>query len=232
MIVASLAAAAIATACDWNRPGHDPFTGDVPRAVQRYKDIPQPVRDALQKRMATRAYDEIATITRDSITGKHAYAPELTQMHFGAGKVCDTVSREKWKPAMIERALIYCESGHCVAVPTVCRNVSRVARLPPAPAVPPTSAVDVPSIIAEPAPPVDAVATAPAAEVPQPGSFAFDAGTEPPVTVAVSYPVPVPVYSPAPLPVPPLSPVPEPGAALLFSFGAACVAWATRKRKV
>jgi hypothetical protein len=127
-----LAAALVASTaalpnCSWDRPGVNPFMGNVVAAVDRYADIPAPVRMALKKRMAARQYDEIASIKRGSIDGKYNYT-DLRDMHFGAGQVCQTVTREKWSDNTVERGLVYCESGHCLIVPTVCRNVSRVTR--------------------------------------------------------------------------------------------------------
>ena len=127
----SFSPAATLPACSWDRPGHDPFMGNVVEAVERYTNIPPEVRDRLKQRMAARQYDEIVTIGRDSITGKHRYAPEIRDMHFGSGRVCRTVSRAGWAPNAIERGLVYCEATHCIIVPTVCRNVSRITRLPP-----------------------------------------------------------------------------------------------------
>jgi hypothetical protein len=115
--------------CSWDRPGVNPFMGNVVAAVDRYQDIPTEVRVKLKARMAKRQYDEIATISRDGVTGKHRYAPEITDMHFGQGTICRSVTRSKWPEKMVERGLVYCESGHCIIVPTVCRNVSRIQRL-------------------------------------------------------------------------------------------------------
>lgn len=127
-------------ACSWDRPGVNPFQGDVVAAVDRYQDIPAAVRETLKKRMVARKYDEIATIRRDEILGAHRYT-ELRDMHFGKGQICRTVTREKWAPKVQERGLVYCEEGHCIIVPTVCRNVSRVTRLP----LQPTSQLDEPT---------------------------------------------------------------------------------------
>ena len=114
--------------CDWNRPGHRPFMGDVVGAVDRYTDIPADIRARLKARMAERKYDEIVSIRRDSIVGTSDYSPTIRDMHFGPGRVCKQVSRAKWTAAMQERGLVYCEDRHCILVPTVCRNVSRIAR--------------------------------------------------------------------------------------------------------
>ena len=130
-------AAALATApvnlpnCSWDHPGRDPFMGDVVTAVDDYKTIPAPVRARLKERMAARQYDEMVNIERDSINGKHGYNAAIRDMHFGSsGQICKTVSRTRWTAKNQERGLVYCESGQCILVPTVCRNVSRITRLP------------------------------------------------------------------------------------------------------
>ena len=119
---------AVVPACSWNRPGHNPFMGDVVAAVDRYTDIPAPVRNRLKLRMAARSYDEMVSIRRDAILGQARYGTAITGMHFGAGQICGTVNRAQWTPDAQERGLVYCESGHCILVPTVCRNVSRITR--------------------------------------------------------------------------------------------------------
>ncbi|NCT84513.1 MAG: PEP-CTERM sorting domain-containing protein [Comamonadaceae bacterium] len=132
-LIATLALAVSAGAtlpqCSWDRPGVNPFMGDVVAAVDRYKDIPAATRDKLKARMKARSYDDIALIERDAIQGRASYAPEIRDMHFGAGSVCRTVTRAKWAPTTQERGLVYCEDGECILVPTVCRNVSRIRRV-------------------------------------------------------------------------------------------------------
>lgn len=124
--------------CDWVHPGVHPFMGNVVNAIDRYTDIPVDVRARLKERMEARQFDEFVAIERDGIIGKRKYDPGITEMHFGNGKVCRTVTRTHWTTAMRERGLVYCEQNHCILVPTVCRNVSRIRRLPedavPAPA--------------------------------------------------------------------------------------------------
>jgi hypothetical protein len=133
IVLAAVLAASTASlpSCSWDRPGVNPFMGNVVAAVDRYADIPAPTRAALKARMAKRQYDDIATITRDGIAGQQRYT-DLRDMHFGGGRVCQTVTRERWTPSTQERGLVYCEDGHCIIVPTVCRNVSRVTREPQA----------------------------------------------------------------------------------------------------
>lgn len=132
--------------CSWDRPGVNPFMGDVAAAVDRYQDIPAATRNKLKARMKARSYDDIALIERDSITGQATYAPEIRDMHFGPGAICRTVTRTKWTAKTQERGLVYCEDGQCILVPTVCRNVSRIRRLDAKPsAVAPSSATSVAS---------------------------------------------------------------------------------------
>jgi hypothetical protein len=127
----ALATAAHAEAnCSWDHPGGNPFTGDPVAAVDHYTDIAPDVRAVLKERIAAHHSDEIVTIHRDSISGKHEYDPQIRDMHFGAATVCGTVSRAQWQPRKVERALVYCEQGECIIVPAICGNVSRVTRLP------------------------------------------------------------------------------------------------------
>jgi hypothetical protein len=116
-------------ACNWDRPGHDPFMGDVVAAVDRYKDIPATIRKRLKERMADRNFDEFVTIGRDTIKGQNYYEAKIIDMHFGANKVCHNVSRAGWTESMRQAGLVYCEQNHCILVPTVCRNVSRIVRI-------------------------------------------------------------------------------------------------------
>ncbi|MDR7335518.1 MHFG family PEP-CTERM protein [Roseateles asaccharophilus] len=116
--------------CEWQSPAHDPYQGSVPDAIDSYTDIPAATRERLKARMQEHDYDDIVSIRRDSIDGRFRYEPALRDMHFGQQRRCGTVTRASWKPDHAERALTYCEDGHCVAVPTVCRNVSRITRAP------------------------------------------------------------------------------------------------------
>jgi hypothetical protein len=119
---------ATVASCNWERPGHDPFIGDVVGAVDRYGDIAPELRARLKARMAKRDYDDLVIIRRDSITGKAKYGSTIHDMHFGTRRLCHSVTRESWTPSMQERGLVYCDSGQCILVPTVCRNVSRITR--------------------------------------------------------------------------------------------------------
>jgi hypothetical protein len=167
--------------CSWDRPGVNPFMGDVVAAVDRYQDIPAATRDKLKARMKARRYDDVAVIERDAIRGQGpaAYAPEIRDMHFGPGAVCRTVTRTKWTEKTQERGLVYCEDGQCILVPTVCRNVSRIRRLEKPSAVAPSQASNVASSAreGEPAEPLEfeAPGAGPMAAA-SPDSFAQQSG--------------------------------------------------------
>lgn len=126
----SAARADVLDNCNWNRPGVDPFMGDVVAAVDRYTDIAPPVREQLKERMRARQYDEIVVISRDAIRGKGNYNARISDMHFGPGRVCRNVTRSGWSDQMQERGLVYCVQGQCILVPTICRNVSRITQAP------------------------------------------------------------------------------------------------------
>lgn len=149
--------------CSWNRPGADPFMGDVVAAVDRYTDIAPQVREQLKQRMRTRQYDEIVVISRDAIRGKQNYHARISDMHFGPGRVCRNVTRAGWSDQMQERGLVYCVQGQCILVPTVCRNVSRITQATAA--TPPAAGGAVPAG-ATPVAAVPAVPAAPAEGVP------------------------------------------------------------------
>lgn len=216
-----------AAECDWNSPGHMPFSGDVPAAVERYQDIPADVRGRLRARMERHQYDEVVEISRYSITGAHAYSPVITGMHFGNGRVCDTVNRERWPLDARERGLVYCDQGHCVMVPTVCRNVSRVTRLTvvlmsPAPAPGVLDLAPSAGMLVSPEPAALApIAAAQSAAAPvEDESFASGAAAASlGGAVAAVSPAPVwPTYAVVMLPPAPTPPVPEPpGWALLLA---------------
>jgi hypothetical protein len=156
-------------ACSWDRPGHNPFMGDVVAAVDRYRDIPQAVRARLQARMAKRQYDDVVNIGRDSISGRGEYGSTISDMHFGTNSVCRSVTRAGWSPRMQERGLVYCEGRHCILVPTVCRNVSRITRA----AVSPEHAEAPEEFDLDPTVPPGAVPAGPLADA-APGPLGFD----------------------------------------------------------
>lgn len=228
-------------ACSWDNPGHNPFMGDVVGAVDRYTDIPVDARARLKKRMAAREYDDMVSIKRDTIAGKQQYGTAIRDMHFGWNSVCSTVTRDKWTPAMEERGLVYCEGNHCILVPTVCRNVSRIDRAPAAAGIPPAGEIDMPPTAAgeEPIPaapddfaglpppaagefPATGLAGVPLGPLGTGGGAPGGAGFVPGPTIPPSPPTVPPAFVPAP-------PVPEPGTWLLMAGGLALLALLRRR---
>jgi hypothetical protein len=216
--------------CSWDRPGHAAFHGDVVAAVDDYPDIAPEVRRRLQARMALRAYDDLVSIRRDRIEGRRRYDPAIRDMHFGAGRVCREVGRSRWTDTMEERGLVYCDSGVCILVPTVCRNVSRIdiapgagpeaplAFAPPAAGLPPEDGrrgpLGLPGSGDDPADPWEPLDFNPAAgpALPMPVDRAEATGLVPPMAApfpmggsGLPFPVPFealpPVLGPGPLPV-------------------------------
>lgn len=118
----------VSPVCNWDQPGTNRFTGDVSSAVHNYRDIPENIRVKLEKKLASKKYDDIVEITKDSIIGNHEYT-DLRDMHFGKNHICQRVIRDKWTHPAKERGLVYCEEAHCIIVPTVCGNISRVTRI-------------------------------------------------------------------------------------------------------
>jgi hypothetical protein len=167
----ALAAAAQATACDWTDRGHDPYRGTMTAAVERYADIPAPTRRALAARMEQQRYDQVVAIRRDGVDG---YA-DMRDMHWGAGRICrGPVVKTRWTASDEEIGLVYCEAGHCLIVPTVCRNVSRITPLPPSRAL-----LDAPGGLADAVAQIDvgppAMLPVPGIVVQPPAEVAFDA---------------------------------------------------------
>jgi len=144
LLLAVTLAAAIQPACSWDNPGHNPYTGGAAAAIDRYTDIPEAVRSTLKRRMAEGQSDDKVSITRDGIAGKYQYDSAIRDMHFGRASVCTTVTRDKWSASRDEPGAVYCVDQHCILVPRICGNVSRITRkdeaVAKAPAAPPAEA--------------------------------------------------------------------------------------------
>lgn len=131
-IVLAVALASIAhveASCSWDHPGANRYRGTASAAIDRYPDIPDQVRATLKRRMAENQPDDRVSITRDAITGRNRYAAEIRDMHFGAASLCRTVTRSGWSARRSEPAAVYCVGRHCILVPRICGNVSRITRL-------------------------------------------------------------------------------------------------------
>src|SRR5450830_143483 len=129
LLLAVTLAAAVQPSCSWDRPGSNPYTGSTADAIDRYTDIPESVRGTLKRRVADHLPDDRVEITRDHIAGKSQYNPAIRDMHFGSSSVCQSVSRSKWSELRSEPAAVYCVGEHCIIVPKICGNVSRISKL-------------------------------------------------------------------------------------------------------
>ena len=144
--IALAAASTVQPSCSWDRPGANPYTGNTDAAIDRYTDIPERTRVKLKYRLTYGNPDETVNITRDAITGKYVYDAQIRDMHFGAASVCHTVTRSKWAASRSEPGAVYCVDQHCILVPKICGNVSRIVRPRPAVAqVPPPAAATPPN---------------------------------------------------------------------------------------
>ncbi|MYM87452.1 PEP-CTERM sorting domain-containing protein [Rugamonas sp. FT82W] len=146
LAVTLAAASSVQPSCSWDHPGVNPYTGPTSAAIDRYTDIPAAVRSTLKRRMEEGQSDDKVTITRDGIAGKNKYDPTIRDMHFGAASVCATVTRSKWSAQRQEPGAVYCVDEHCILVPKICGNVSRINRKPDAVAKAP---VEVPPPVAK-----------------------------------------------------------------------------------
>lgn len=223
--------------CDWRDPGHDPYMGEVPAAIEIYTDIAPAVRARLRARMAVRNYDDFVIIERDLIhSAQYVYGSEIRSMHFGSrGKVCNSVSRRGWSSSMQVLALVYCEGDTCIAVPTICRNVSRIDRYgPQAPLAPPMATYPLPGAenapSGPPSPPGEAVRLADAAPASPEASIADSPGYGPAPYYAY-LPTASGGISFVPVPVPVVLAVPEPATWALMGVGLLVVLLGQRKNK-
>lgn len=130
-LILAAAAVVVAQTCSWDQPGHNPYTGTPEAALAHYKDIPPAQRRVLAEKIVRGKTDDEVEITRNGISGKkRQYYPEIRDMHFGASQVCRNTTRAKWKLEHRESGAVYCTVDHCVMVPKVCGNISRVTPRP------------------------------------------------------------------------------------------------------
>ncbi|HEU4775866.1 MAG TPA: MHFG family PEP-CTERM protein [Telluria sp.] len=239
LAVTLAALSTVQPSCSWDRPGVNPYTGNANAAIDRYTDLPPAVRAQLKQRIASKQPDDMVSITRDAITSDStgAYDPAIRDMHFGAASVCHSVTRNKWARTRVEPAAVYCAENHCILVPKICGNISRITR----PAAPVAHAAEdgaggrAPILVAAAAPvvlvPAEAPMTvfappevqfAPPPPVAAPPAFVTSA---PPFEVQVG--LPPPILPPTP-PSPP--PVPEPEGWAMLLAGAGLLGWLAKRR--
>lgn len=129
LIAAALAATlSVSATCSWNRPGVDPYRGDTATALAHYPDIPAAQRQVLLDKISAGKPDDKVAIRRDAIVGDGRYDPAIRDMHFGKSRMCSSVDRSRWSEARSEPGAVYCADEHCILVPRICGNVSRITR--------------------------------------------------------------------------------------------------------
>lgn len=227
MLAAAAATLLVQPVCSWDRPGVDRYRGTPAAALAHYRDIPSADRAVLARRIAAGIPDDTVQVSRAAISGHYEYESRIQDMHFGAGRMCRTVTRAKWRPAHREAGAVYCVNDSCVLVPEVCGNVSRVRRIvtfgsgtpgatggaPPLPAAPPAAAQPPLAL----GPPPEYPAAPPASKELPPW---VSPGIPPAPLPGLDYPGPGREVS-GPLP---LSPVPEPSTWAMLAGGLALLA--------
>lgn len=112
--------------CDWNTPGHDPYTGTSAAALSHY-DMPDTTRRRLADRIERNDFDTVVSVTRDGITG---YAG-MRNMHFGKDRMCHDIDVSKWDPLAVQLGFVFIEDGHHVVKWFICHNITELIPLPP-----------------------------------------------------------------------------------------------------
>lgn len=121
----------VASSCYWNNPGaqpyrRHPFDGAVATALKNYNFPPEVQRELAWKIKHTFS-DAAVDITKTGLNATGGTAANLRDMHFGKNTLCKgEVVRNRWTADHKESALIYCSDSYCVAIPTVCGNISRI----------------------------------------------------------------------------------------------------------
>lgn len=134
-LATAAAVAASMPACNWNAPGANPYRGPVASSVRaaavRYGFDAATAAELVEK-VRLMQTDAVVTITRDGLYSRDGVATNLRDMHHGKATMCTgTVVRNTWRDDQAETAFVYCaSSGDCIAIPTICGNVSRVDFIP------------------------------------------------------------------------------------------------------
>ena len=231
LLAAATAALLVQPVCSWDRPGVDRYRGAPAAALAHYRDISTEDRAALARRIAAGVPDDEVAIGPRSIEGAYRYESAIGDMHFGANRICRTVTRAKWAASHREPAQVYCVNDECVLIPRVCGNVSRVRRITTtAEGAPPVPVGSRPPVAAAP-PPAMQPAPLPAALPSRPDEPPawIGPGAPLPVMLPPDYPGPGREISP-PLPQP-VSAVPEPSQWTMFAAGVAVALWRGRRKK-
>lgn len=136
-------AASVKDTCEWSLPtGTAAYMQELSVAVNSYVEIPADARALLVAAINKRQWIAQVEIRRSGIKsltfGDQAEYSDLREMHFGDGSVCRSLTMGTWPESHAENALIYeavspsTGKPYTVAIPSICRNVSRITRTAPA----------------------------------------------------------------------------------------------------
>ena len=122
----------------WLTPSSNPYRGNFEDALLRYSDeIPSlplgTLRELVKKPGENGRYVVISKRGTHSPDGVYSYG-HLRMMHFGDGQVLRGVmDTSMWPDGFTTGALVFTAAQYCICIPTICRNVSVVTQLTPAP---------------------------------------------------------------------------------------------------
>lgn len=210
--------------CDWNTPGHDPYTGTTAGALSHY-DMPDTTRRRLADRIDHNDFDTVVSVTREGVTG---YAG-MRNMHFGKDRMCHKIDTSKWSKDAVQLGFVFIENGHHIVKWFICHNLTELVPLPPAPTglhiigeaeVPelplsyPQLSLPLMAVAVEDGPmPIPVTFGGAVVFIPSPGPFDVVPRFIPNTVSPVPHPAPVfPVE-------PPVSPIPEPATWAMLGAG-------------
>lgn len=113
------------TACNWDNPGHDPYTNTVSAALSQFS-IPAAHKNVIEAQIKAGANTGMVFITKDGLVSPDRNLSTFMMMTFGKNKMCYGVERTRWADSHYEPAKLYCSGDYCVMIPTVCGNITQV----------------------------------------------------------------------------------------------------------
>lgn len=123
--------------CDWNNPGANRLIEWPAYIVMRkHTEIPLMERTLLALKVASHQYNDQVEIKKNYIIGGFDYSPKITKMTFATGRMCQTITRNKWKDTESQGALVYIVGKYALGVAAICSNTFRLQFAPAIPAIP------------------------------------------------------------------------------------------------
>lgn len=135
--------------CEWS-PGQARSMVSIERAAER---IPAADRAELVRQFNSRPRKPVdrVVIKREAIeseTGFARYSPLMANMNFSRGRICETVTRAKWKDNDRQGAIVFKVNGQFYGYAAVCGNLFQLYGevLPPKPPAPPAAGAPPPGM--------------------------------------------------------------------------------------